>query len=258
MGARTMIAHSRIEKSGTEPVSYGRIELQRAFHRNFMWGLAISVCLHLAAVGSYYAVVFLGDDDDNLPVIKVKLLKYSDLGPPPSISSVPLPPPVGIAAAVKPSVGLPVPVPDAEVSPEQTIATQQELSSTPSPTLEELSGDGNVQIMQDIEINLDDEPGMDEFVAVEKPPQIVRQVVPEYPDMARRAGLEGVVWVKILVGKDGKPIRVAIAKSSTEIFNEPSLEAARNFLFTPAIMNHGPVKVWVSVPFRFKLRDTSS
>lgn len=253
-----MVAHNRIEKTGTELVSYGRVELKRTFHRNFMWGFAISVSLHLVAVGSYYASIFFGDADDNAPVLKVKLLKYSDLGPPPSISSVPLPPPVGIAAAVKPSVGLPVPVPDAEVSPEQTIATQQELSSTPSPALEEFSGEGNMQITQDIQIDADDEPGMDEFIAVEKAPQVVRQVVPEYPDMARRAGLEGVVWVKILVGKDGKPIKVAIAKSNTEIFNEPSLEAARNFLFTPAVMNNGPVKVWVSVPFRFKLRDTSS
>lgn len=251
-----MVAHDRIEKTRMEPVSYGRIELKRSFHRNFLWGLIISITLHLAAVGSYYAARFFGEDDDNLPVVKVKLLKYSDLGPPPSISTVPLPPPVGFAAAVKPSIGLPVPVPDAEVSSEQTIATQQELSSAPSPALEEFSGNGNMQITQDIQI--DDEPGMDEFIAVEKPPQIVRQVVPEYPDMARRAGLEGVVWVKILVGKDGKPIKVAIVKSSTEIFNEPSLEAARSFLFTPAVMNNGPVKVWVSVPFRFKLRDTPS
>ena len=236
---------------------YGRTELKRVLHKNFMVGFAISVVLHALALGCYFAVLHLGDDDDNLPVVKVRMLKYSDLGPPPSISAIPLPPPVGVAAAVKPSVGMPVPVPDAEVSAEQTLATQQELSNTPSPALEDFGANGNVQIEKDIQIE-GDEPGMDEFVPVEKGPQIVKQVVPIYPDMARRAGLEGVVWVKILVGKDGKPVKVAVAKSSTEIFEEPALEAARQFLFTPAVMNNGPVKVWVSVPFRFKLKDTSS
>ena len=252
-----MRAFIRVATKEKDTGQYGRIELRRTFHKNFVWGLVISIFIHLAVVGSYYVSVFL-DEDENIPVVRVKLLKYSDLGPPPSISSVPLSPPVGIAAAVKPSVGLPVPVPDAEVSPEQTIATQQELSTTPSPALEEFDGDGNVQITQDIQINPEDEPGMDEFIPVEKAPQLVRQVVPEYPDMARRAGLEGVVWVKILVGKDGKPIKVAIAKSSTEILNNAALEAAMKFLFTPAVMNNGPVKVWVSVPFRFKLKDTPS
>lgn len=245
-----------VEAEFVTGIPYGRQELKRVLHKNYMWGMIISVALHMAALGSYYAAVYLGEDDENLPVVRVKL-KYSDLGPPPSISSIPLPPPVGVAAAVKPSIGMPVPVPDAEVSAEQTIATQQELSSTPSPALEDLGNQGNVQVEQDIEIDAD-EPGMDEFVPVEKAPQIVKSVVPVYPDMARRAGLEGVVWVKILVGKDGKPIKVAVARASTEIFEEPALEAAKQFLFTPAVMNNGPVKVWVSVPFRFKLKDTGA
>jgi len=48
---------------------------------------------------------------------------------------------------------------------------------------------------------------------------------------------------------------VLIQKSDAEIFNEPALEAAKQFIFTPAYMNNGPVAVWVSVPFKFKLAD---
>ena len=40
---------------------------------------------------------------------------------------------------MKPKVGVPVPVPDAQVSPEQTIATQQELSKIAGPVT---SGNG--------------------------------------------------------------------------------------------------------------------
>jgi periplasmic protein TonB len=237
---------------------YGRIELKSVLHQNLYRGLIISVVIHLAIVSSYYVVKYIGEDEDNIPTVTVKMLKYSDLGPPPSITSANMPPPVAVAGAVaKPSVGMPVPVPDAEVSPEQTIATQTELSSTPSPAAEQLGGDQNVQVTQDIKIDSDAEPGMDEFVPVEKPPQIVKRVVPVYPEMAMRAGMEGTVYVKILVDKDGKPKKAVVIKSTTEIFNDAATEAAMQFLFTPAVMNNGPVKVWVAVPFKFKLKEAT-
>lgn len=235
---------------------YGRLELKSVLQKNLFRGLVISAAIHLAIVGSYYLAKYIGEDEDNIPTVSVRILKYSDLGPPPSISSAPPPPSVAIAAAAKPTVGVPVPVPDAEVSAEQTIATQQELSSTPSPAAEQLGGDQNVQIAQDIKIE-SDEPGIDEFVAVEKPPQIVKRAVPIYPEMAMRAGLEGTVYVKILVDKDGKPKKAVVIKSTTEIFNDSAIEAAMQFVFTPAVMNNGPVKVWVAIPFKFKLKEAT-
>jgi protein TonB len=69
-----------------------------------------------------------------------------------------------------------------------------------------------------------------------------------------KAGVGGKVWVKIWVNKLGKPQEVRIAKSENDMFNDAALEAARQFLFTPAYMNNGPISVWVSVPFKFKLR----
>lgn len=239
------------------PESYGRAALRAVLKKNYMKGLTISVILHLMVIGSYYAVRYLGAEEE-IPTVSVRIMKYSDLGPPPSIAAAPTPPAIGVAAIVKPSVGVPVPVPDAEISPEQTIATQQELSATPSPAIEDLGDGGDVQITQDIVIDDSYEPGMDEFVPVEKPPQIVKRVVPAYPDMAMRAGLEGTVWVKILIDKEGKPQRAVVVRSTTDIFNDAAIEAAMQFVFTPAVMNQGPVKVWVSMPFRFKLKDTSS
>jgi len=233
---------------------YGRIELRKSWHKNFTRGLAISVAIHLLVASSYYIVDFLGEDE-KIPTVSVRILKYSDLGPPPSISNVPPPPSVAVVAAAKPTIGVPVPVPDAEVSPDQTLATQQELSRAPSPALEEAGeGDGQIQIAQDVMVG-DAEPGMDEFVPVEKPPQVVKKITPKYPDMASRAGLEGTVWVKILVDKDGKPKKAVVVKSTTEIFNDAAVEAAMQFVFTPAYMNNGPVKVWVAIPFKFRLKE---
>ncbi|HDH99776.1 MAG: energy transducer TonB [Candidatus Latescibacterota bacterium] len=91
-----------------------------------------------------------------------------------------------------------------------------------------------------------------EFWHVEVKPQLIEMVVPEYPEIARRAGIEGTVFVKILVGKDGRPEEVKFLKGP-EIFREVALDAARRFLFSPAKQNDRPVKVWVVVPIQFRL-----
>ncbi len=97
-----------------------------------------------------------------------------------------------------------------------------------------------------------EEPPPD-FVYTEKNPVIIHGVRPEYPALAIRAGIEGTVWVKIWVDKEGKAREVVVTKSDAEIFNEAAISAAREFLFTPAYTNAGPVSVWVSMPFKFRL-----
>lgn len=94
-----------------------------------------------------------------------------------------------------------------------------------------------------------------DFVPYDKEPQIVKTVEPKYPEPALRAGLEGKVIVKMWVDKEGKVKQVVVLKSDAEIFNEPAIEAAKQFVFTPASMNKKPIAVWVSYPFRFQLPD---
>jgi len=231
---------------------YGGVELKKNYQKYWVIGFLIATAIHLGIVGSYYLAQLLTAED--APVMTVRIMKYSDLGPPPSMTSANTPPPITVSApTAKPTVGAPVPVPDAEVSAEQTLATQQEMSQTTSPVAEGAGGGGDLTVHQDIKID-DDAPPAD-FVAVEKEPVVVKKVEPKYPELAMRAGLEGKVWVKIWVDKEGKAKQVVVMKSDAEIFNEPSVEAAKQFVFTPAYMNNGPVAVWVSVPFKFKLAD---
>lgn len=232
---------------------YGGTELKRNYQKYWMTGFAIATAIHMSLIGTYYLVQILTQEE--APVMMVRMVKYSDLGPPPSMTSANTPPPISVSApTAKPTVGAPVPVPDAEVSAEQTLATQTEMSQQAAPIAEGL-GDagGGMQVQQDIKID-DDAPPAD-FVPVEKEPVVIKKVEPKYPELAMRAGLEGKVWVKIWVDKEGKPRQVVVLKTEAEIFNEPAVEAAKQFLFTPAYMNNGPVAVWVSVPFKFKLAD---
>jgi protein TonB len=231
---------------------YGAVELKRVYQKYWSIGFGIAVAIHFSVFGSYYLVGLLNEEEP--PMVMVRVMKYSDLGPPPSITSANTPPPIAVSApAAKPTVGAPVPVPDAEISAEQTMATQTEMSQQVAPMTEGNAGDANVEIQQDIKIDEDAPPA--DFVPVEKEPVPIKKVEPKYPELAMRAGLEGKVWVKIWVDKEGRPKRVVILKSDAEIFNEPAVEAAKQWIFTPAYMNNGPVAVWVSIPFRFKLAD---
>ncbi len=231
--------------------SYGASELQSLYSTYLRRGLAIAVALHLCVIGSYYLLDFLGTVEP--PAVHVRLLRYSELGPPPSISGENTPPPFALSAPkARPDVGVPVPVPDLEVSPEQTLATQQEMNLGSGPGGSGSGTEGGTGVAGDIKIQDDESPPAD-YVAVEKEPVIIKSVEPKYPDMAVRTGLQGKVWVKIWVDREGKPKDVEIIQSDADIFNQPAIDAAKQFLFTPAYMNDGPVSVWVTFPFKFEL-----
>jgi len=233
---------------------YGAPLLKKVAKKYTGWGLAIAVAFHIAGVGAYWGSEYLGQENDNIPT--VRLLTYTELGPPPSISNQEALAQVAVQSQmVKPTVGVPVPVPDAQVSPEQTIATQQELSKIAGPVTSGTGGSDSVGVsMGNFKVSEDEGPPPD-FVPVEKQPAVINQIYPKYPELAQRAGIEGRVWVKIWVDKDGKPRKAVVVKSDADIFNEPAKEAAMETRFTPAIMNKGPVAVWVVIPYTFKLNQ---
>ncbi len=247
------MAKEKVIESVTEVTQYGAPVLKQLSKKYTSIGLVIAVAVHLAGVGAYWGSEYLGRENDNIPM--VRLLTYTELGPPPSISNQEALAQVAVQSqAIKPTVGVPVPVPDAQVSPEQTIATQQELSKIAGPVTQGNGGDSVGVSMGDFKVSDADGPPPD-FVPVEKQPQIVSQVMPKYPDLAQRAGIEGRVLVKIWVDKDGKPHKAVVLKSDADIFNQPAVDAAMAYRFTPAIMNKGPVAVWVVIPFTFKLNQ---
>lgn len=94
-----------------------------------------------------------------------------------------------------------------------------------------------------------------DFVQVDQQPELLRKVEPVYPELAKKSGMEGMVWVKIWVDTSGKAREVTVLKSDAEIFNQPTIDAAKQFEFKPARIKEKPVSVWVSVPFKYKLAD---
>ncbi|MDD8016910.1 MAG: TonB family protein [Bacteroidota bacterium] len=237
-------------------VAVARKELRNALRINLERGLMVSAMFHCAVIGGYYGIEYYNSLEEDVPVVKLRIVKYSDLGPPPSITNSMTAPVVGVAKIGRPSIGTPIPVPDAEINPEQTIATQTELSSVVGPGIEGDAGGAGEKIQITEDVKIEDEPGMNEFVPVEKSPQVVQAAKPVYPEIARRAGMEGTVWVNILVDKTGKPKKAVVVKEDASgIFSQAAVDAAMKYQFTPAYMNTGPVKVWVAIKFKFQLTD---
>jgi periplasmic protein TonB len=236
---------------------YGAIDLKRNSQKYMTIAGIIAIAIHLIGLGSYWLTVYLTSEDE--PMITVRIMKYSELGPPPSIQDQAAPAVAVSGPAVKPTIGIPVPVPDAEVSPDQTIATQTEMSNLGSPVGDGAGGgtqiEGDLKIEDKVkeELKLDEVPA--DFVAYEKAPEIVKQVLPKYPDIAMRAELEGTVYLKLWVTKEGKVKKAVVLKSDAEVFNQAAIDAVMQWVFTPALQQKKPVDVWVAFPLRFRLKD---
>jgi len=95
------------------------------------------------------------------------------------------------------------------------------------------------------------EPEM--FFAFDTYPQVIQSAEPVYPELARKAEVEGMVVVMVTIDEKGRVIKAWIARSDAQILNQAALEAAYKFKFTPAYQRDVPVKATISIPFRFTL-----
>ena len=75
---------------------------------------------------------------------------------------------------------------------------------------------------------------------------------PVYPELARKLGHEGKVFLSVDVDKTGLPIHVQIQKSSNHpLLDEAALAAVRQWRFRPARIGAVPVDSKVRVPICF-------
>lgn len=232
--------------------AYGAAELKRGAQRYMTWAVGLASLVHLVLLGTWW---ILSQRTGAPPSHTVRIMKYSELGPPPSISTTSAPPAVAVnlpKALVKPKIAVPVPVPDDQADPEQTIPTQEENAV---PVAEGTDDGTGTAVESDLSLgSIEDDGPPPEFVPFEKEPTVVKRVEPVYPDGAKQSGIEGSVFAKLWIDKEGKVKDVIILKTPSEVFNAAVIEAAKQWVFTPAVMNSGPVAVWFPVKFTFHLQ----
>lgn len=230
---------------------YGFFELKKNYTRNYSIGTALAIFLHLLFIGAFYLTETYKSETTEEKSKDIVIRSMEDI---PQVPIVPIIPHVEISGSVAaPKVGIPVPVHDDEVSDNQILPTQTEIGNQHT-TLLGLEN-GTIQLVEKIEPDEKVEilPNEKDFVPVEKLPEIVRSVQPEYPEIARRAGITGKVFVKVLVDKAGKPRKAVVIKSDSELFNQSVIDASMKSAFTPALQNQQPIAVWIVLPFRFTL-----
>ncbi len=102
------------------------------------------------------------------------------------------------------------------------------------------------------EFPLEGEVEAAELWMVEQPPKVLARVLPAYPDSARRALVEGKVFARVLVGRQGRVEHIDRIEGP-QVFQRVVAQAAKAWEFAPAVQNDRAVPVWVSLPFVFEL-----
>jgi protein TonB len=82
--------------------------------------------------------------------------------------------------------------------------------------------------------------------------KVVREVTPAYPPLARQARVSGVVRVEATVGRDGRIVRVQ-ALSGPPLLRQAAVDAVRQWVYRPTLLNGQPVEVVTQVDVTFNL-----
>jgi protein TonB len=79
-------------------------------------------------------------------------------------------------------------------------------------------------------------------------------VTPEYPALARAAGVQGVVILEVVLGTDG---RVADAKvlRSIQMLDQAAIDAVSQWEYTPTLLNGVATEVIMTVTVNFTNGD---
>jgi TonB family protein len=81
---------------------------------------------------------------------------------------------------------------------------------------------------------------------------VIDKVVPQYPREAKAARIQGVVSLAVRIGKDGHVTNATVI-SGDPILAQAALEAVRQWLYRPTLLNGSPVEVDTQVDVNFTL-----
>jgi TonB family protein len=169
-------------------------------------GIAVAVAIVFHAVVLVARLPGWGPDPVRLDAPQQQAMQIKFLKPPapPKVERKPEPP--------KPKrIPRPDPTPDEpepEVAPEPPAPEEPQEVAPPQPA-------GPVRVA----------PGQG--------PGLIKRVEPQYPPIARAARMTGTVVLDAIIQKDGTVSDVKVIKSTNEMFEQASIEAVKQWRFTP-------------------------
>jgi TonB family protein len=85
------------------------------------------------------------------------------------------------------------------------------------------------------------------------PPRVVHKTEPDFPEETRKAGHQGTVVIRAVIGQDGSVHDPRVVRSLGWGLDEKALEAVRHWTFTPATKDGRKVAVYVDIEVNFRL-----
>lgn len=247
--------------------SYGAYDMRKKYNRYLERAALIAALLFLfmttfPKVWQWIAPDF-GDDTEELIVTPIEL---TDLAQPPPLEEETPPPPPVAPPPVRAQIEFRVPTPTADPVEEETIKEMEELEESKADlgtadvegTTDGYDfGDIDSKGVEEVVVKEEKEVGPNEFVLLEKEPAPVNldqlKGLIGYPPMAKEAEIEGKVIIRVQVDKNGHYVKHLVIKDPHPILTKAVTDKINMLTFTPGIQAGKPIKVWVTIPFDFKL-----
>jgi len=93
------------------------------------------------------------------------------------------------------------------------------------------------------------------FVPFDEMGALLYNPPPVYPTTARRNGIEGTVWVTVIIDESGSVKQLSVLIPVDDSLDNAAMNAAKNWKFKPCKVKGRIAKVEASIPFKFKLNN---
>ncbi|MDD5088653.1 MAG: energy transducer TonB [bacterium] len=242
---------------------YGSFELKWLVGPNLVKGFIVSVLLH-GIVAASPVIIELFKGEEEVPE-KIFVIDPSQIQPRLRQKRGETAEAVQIARPkiAPPKAAVPIPVEEEQVTEEpEMMMSQAELARAFD---EQAAQEGDLDIPEGYDIVIGDVASEEEeipeaevFIPFEVAPQPLPDFSPQpdFPELAKQAGVAGKVIVQVYVDKSGNVKKWKIAKADPKGlgFEDEVEKVITKWRFTPAIQQGNPVGVWVAVPFNFKYK----
>lgn len=246
---------------------YGAYDLRRRSVRNAGIAVLLSVSLFALALSMPVILRALSSGEEATEKVKIAV-DVELLAPPPIDPNEPPPPPVEPPPPLKTTIKFTPPeiVKDEEVTEEDEPPSQEELVEADAGAKTEQGDTSGVDLsLLDVsgEDVIGDEGNDQVFTVVEQMPEfpggelaLLKYLgsIP-YPAIAKENDIEGSVYIRFVIEKNGSVSNVEVAKGSDKILNEAAVEHVKKMPSWKAGKQNGKeVKVQYIVPIKFILQ----
>lgn len=115
-----------------------------------------------------------------------------------------------------------------------------------------LAGTGSGDVLGGGMAAIEIDPPVDPVIVA--PRFVGRNAQPPYPPGMQRLSIEGAVTVRVLVGVDGRPLRIEAVKVDQEAFFAATRDwGMKYWKFTPATRDGAPFAEWRTMTVRFQM-----